>query len=144
VPRGDARRVLASAALALLVPLTGGCSGEEDGRAEAQTRFECMQEAQAQASVEVVDRYVREGKLGTRSEIEREIEAVESPGFEPESFLDERGRVVPRARMTDDQRATFDAWKNTDEVQDVIGRAEQRALRLAREQARARCTADDS
>jgi hypothetical protein len=129
----------AALVLVLLATLTTGCAGEDDGRAEGDARLACLLDAEARASAGVVARYLAEGKLGTRRQIEREIKALDSPGFEPVSFLTANSRMVPLDRMSADQRATFETWTATDRVQDVIDRAESRAIRLEQEKA---CTAD--
>jgi hypothetical protein len=133
----------AALAVALVAALSAGCSGEDDGRAESDARFACLLAAEARASAGVVSRYLAQGKLGTRSEIDRAIRAMDSPGYEPVSFLTSQSKLVPLEQMTDAQRATFEDWKATDPVQNVIHRAERRAINLALEQARSTCPGGD-
>jgi hypothetical protein len=118
--------------------VTASCGGDDDSNAESE-RFECIQAAQAEASADAVIGFYERGELGDAGEVQAQIEAIPTPGFDAESFLTGEGRMLAWGEMNDRQRATFDAWKRTHAVQNVVEEQEQRAVRLAREQARASC-----
>ena len=63
----------------------------------------------------------------------------DTPGFAATSFLDADGSLLPRERMTDDQRRTFETWlSRTPRVTEEM-RSEQ-TLVSARADARAKET----
>ena len=116
-----------------------GCGGDENGQTARDARFVCIQEAQAKASADAVADFYERGELGTAEEVERQLRSVPTPGFEPASFLTPEGRMLAWSEMSDGQQATFDAWKRTHRVQNVVEEAELRAVRDARERAQETC-----
>jgi hypothetical protein len=68
----------------------------------------------------IIAGYYENDTLGSQEQIERQLTQLDTPGFEPESFFDGNGDIVPYGDMNDAQQATFDAWKRTHHVQTVV------------------------
>lgn len=115
------------------------CGGEDDFDARRDARYKCIQDAQTEAGARVVAGFYARGALGDARAVEAQLKTMVTPGFETESFLTREGRILSWRKMNDGQRATFDIWKRTDAVQNVVEKAEFRAIRRARERARASC-----
>jgi hypothetical protein len=137
--RRTTRHLTHAAAVLALATFAAGCGGDENGQAADDARFVCIQEAQAKASAAVVARFYEQGAFGSAKDVEHELRSVPTPGFEPVSFLTPRGRMLAWSEMSDGQQATFDAWKRTHRVQEVVEEEELRAVRDARERAQETC-----
>lgn len=129
--------------IAILVAVAAGCSSGDDHTHKAAKRFECLLAAENRARFDVVSDYYDRGKLGTPAKVKREALGLKSPGLNPESFLDAKGRMIAYDRMSDAQRDTFLTWEKTQRVQAIVGPREREAVDRARADAAANCPAAD-
>jgi hypothetical protein len=102
----------------LLVPVlaVAACGGGDS----AATR-QCIAEARSAAEAEVVATFFQAGRIGTRAQIERELD---HRGLR---FFDENGQMLPYAELTPEARAVFNRWLVDSRAGDVTFDARQDA-----------------
>jgi hypothetical protein len=99
------------------VLVLAGCGG--DGDSEATRR--CIAEAKSAAEAEVVATFYQAGRIGTREQIEREID---HPSLR---FFDENDQMLAYEEMTPAARAAFNRWLVVSRAGDVTFDARQEA-----------------
>ena len=119
VPLGDAGGAAASTVI----------DGIADGRAPSEQdtsneNFKQGQELRGRLQASIVAGYYEQGKLGDARDIESYVRGLERgdaqlSGHEATSFLRD-GHIVPYSEMSPAQRATFEAWTQSDGVQDRV------------------------
>jgi hypothetical protein len=92
----SARRAL----LLLLVLVVAACGGDDDSEARQQ----CIAEARSAAEADVVATFFQAGRIGTREEIERELD---HPSLR---FFDDEDQLLIYEDMTPAARAAFNRW----------------------------------
>ena len=120
---------LVSTAALALVAAVSGCGG----RSEA-ARVSCRTTLINEANAAVVQRYYAAGKLGPRRVVEREL------GKYGRRFFDERGRMVPYARLNRSLQGDFNDWMyGNSRVQHITRAAQLRATDDATKRADREC-----
>jgi len=97
--------------------LLSGCGGTDKG---ALSR--CINEYRNAAEAAAVARLYEQGKLGTRAQIERELDRSDV------TFFDDDGHMLPYLDMTVKARSVFDYWKGRPRVFALTNDARQQAL----------------
>jgi len=83
-----------------LVVAACGCGG---GKSDAD-RVSCRSDLIDRANATVVQRYYAQGKLGTRTVVQREL------GQGGAGFFDDGGEMVPYPRLSRSRRGQFNRW----------------------------------
>jgi hypothetical protein len=105
-------------ALVLLVVLVlAACGGEDNPEARQQ----CIAEARSAAEADVVATFIQAGRIGTREEIERELDHPDL------RFFDDDGQLLPYEDMSPEARTVFNRWLVTSRAGDVTFDARQEA-----------------
>jgi hypothetical protein len=100
-----------------LVAAVAACGGDDDSEARRQ----CIAAARSAAEVEVVATFFQAGRIGTREQIERELD---HPSLR---FFDENGQLLPYEELTPAARAAFSRWLVDSRAGDVTFGARQEA-----------------
>jgi hypothetical protein len=93
------------------------------GQVVLDQNYDAAQEMRGRMNAAIVAGYFENGSFGGPADVGAQINRLDSPGYEVESFLDDNGHILPYDRMNDDQRATFEEWMNSDRVQNVVHNA---------------------
>jgi hypothetical protein len=107
----------AAALLLALVLALAACGGDDDSEATQQ----CIAEAKSAAEAEVVATFFQAGRIGTRAEIQRELD---HPNLH---FFDENGQLLPYEELSPEARAVFNRWLVNSRAGDVTFDARQEA-----------------
>ena len=105
------------AALLLVLVLALAACGGGDSEATRQ----CIAEARSAAEAEVVATFFQAGRIGTRAEIERELDHPDL------RFFDGNGQLLPYEALTPEARAVFNRWLVDSRAGDVTFDARQEA-----------------
>jgi hypothetical protein len=106
-----------AALLVVLVLGVAACGGNDDSEARQQ----CIAEARSAAEAEVVATFFQAGRIGTRAEIEREID---HPSLR---FFDGSGQLLSYEELTPEARAVFNRWLVASRAGDITFDARQEA-----------------
>ena len=105
-----------AALLLALVLVVAACGGDD-----SEARQQCIAAAKSAAEVEVVATFFQAGRIGTRAQIERELD---HPSLR---FFDEDGQLLPYEELTPAARAAFSRWLVDSRVGDITFDARQEA-----------------
>jgi hypothetical protein len=109
------------ALLFLLVLVLAGCGGDDNPEAQQ----ECIAETRSAAEADVVATFFQAGRIGTREEVERDLD---HPSLR---FFDDQGQLLSYEDMTAAARAAFNRWLVTSRAGDITFDARQEARDMA-------------
>lgn len=103
----------------------GGCNGEEQ-KSESEKAEESLKSKFSEdglITANIVVRAYEQGRLGTREQVEADMEPFFSPpdyNYKIPKPFDESGKLIPLAAMTDEQLHAFSEWYTSGKVYGLL------------------------
>jgi hypothetical protein len=108
----------ALAATLISAALLSGCGSD------AEAKQDCLRDAYNSAEAAAVARAYEQGKLGSRTKVESELNGPPEGGA---SFFDDSGQLIPYQRLDLSHKVQFIAWMTTGRVGELTFDARERA-----------------